>query len=137
MVCKNNIDDSLSYIEIPEGKYCHIYTYSNEKGKCEICKSGYEPNSERTKCIQTGEEDDTVLPCSEYSGNYNCNSKSQCSYFYESYNYCAGNNFFASNASYIKHLNSAENREHAALLLLSQTFFNIRRDFCCIFIKMF
>ena len=61
------------------------------ENKCETCADGYELNSERTKCIGD-EHNDTVYPCSEYSGYYTCNNKAQCSYIYEAYNYCSGNN---------------------------------------------
>ena len=59
--------------------------------RCLLCKQGYELNSEGTKCLEGSVPDDTLYPCSEYNGYYTCNSKSQCSYFYESYNYCSGN----------------------------------------------
>ena len=61
------------------------------ENKCETCADGYELNSERTKCIGD-EHNDTVYPCSEYSGYYTCNNKAQCSYIHEPYNYCSGNN---------------------------------------------
>ena len=55
---------------------------------CEVCEKGYELNPDSTKCNSIG---DVHYPCSEYSNPSTCNSKSQCEYFTDTYNYCSSN----------------------------------------------
>ena len=61
---------------------------SDDLSKCEKCITGYEPHSDATQCILVVEG---YYPCIEYSSPNSCNSKSQCEYHWESFNYCGLN----------------------------------------------
>ena len=69
--------------------------------KCEICEEGYELNTDSTICMLVGE---AYYPCHEYSSSTTCNSKPQCEYQEESYNYCTSSDLIESNTENNCHL---------------------------------
>ena len=72
-----------------EIKNCERLLLNTDILKCETCETGYELNSDSTKCILVGE---AYYPCSEYSSYTSCTSKPQCEYHDEPFNYCDKNN---------------------------------------------